>query len=144
VRWYLRHSLSYRDVEERILERRLHVDHRTVFGWVQRYAPELDKRSRPHLKTANDSYRVDETYIKIKKVWHDLFRAVDSEGNILDLLLSETRDARAAQQFFRKVLRANRTVMARVITVEQSPAYPLAFEALQQEKLLPGYCLLRA
>jgi IS6 family transposase len=62
IRWYLRYSLSYRDVEELILERGLHVDHTAVFRWVQRYAPELDKRSRPHLKTTNDSYRVDETY----------------------------------------------------------------------------------
>ena len=143
VRWYLRYSLSYRDVEELILERGLHVDHTTVFRWVQRYAPELDKRSRPHLKTTNDSYRVDETYIKIKKVWHYLYRAVDSEGNTLDFLLSETRDAKAAQKFFRKVLGANHTVMPRVITVDQNAAYPLAFEALQQERRLPETCLLR-
>ena len=143
VRWSLRYSLSYRDVEELILERGLHVDHTSVFRWVQRYAPERDRRSRPHLKTTNDSYRVDETYIKIKKVWHYLYRAVDSEGNTLDFLLSETRDAKAAQQFFRKVLGANHTVMPRGITVDQNAAYPLAFEALQQERLLPGSGLLR-
>jgi transposase-like protein len=67
VRWYLRYSLSYRDVEELMLERGLRVDHTTVFRWVQRYAPELDKRSRRHLKPTNDSYRVDETYVRIKK-----------------------------------------------------------------------------
>jgi IS6 family transposase len=143
VRWYLRYALSYRDVEELILERGVHIDHTTVFRWVQRYAPELDKRSRPHLKTTNDSYRVDETYIKIKKVWHYLYRAVDSEGNTLDFLLRETRSAKAAQTFFRKVLGAKHTVMPRVITVDQNAAYPLAFEALQQERLLPGSCLLR-
>jgi IS6 family transposase len=143
VRWYLQYALSYRDVEELILERGLRVDHTTVFRWVQRYAPELDKRSRPHLKATNDSYRVDETYIKIKKVWHYLYRAVDSEGHTLDFLLSETRDAQAAKKFFRKVLGAHHTVMPRVITVDQNAAYPLAFEALQQERLLPEACFLR-
>jgi hypothetical protein len=72
VRWYLRYALSYRDVEELMRERGVWVDHTTVFRWVQRYAPELDKRCRPQLKVTNDSYRVDETYIKIKKHWYYL------------------------------------------------------------------------
>jgi transposase, IS6 family len=64
VRWYLRYSLSYRDLAEMMRERRLHVDHTTSFHWVQCYAPELEKRCRPHLKARNGSWRVDETYIK--------------------------------------------------------------------------------
>jgi transposase, IS6 family len=143
VRWYLRYALSYRDVEELLRERGLHVDHTTVFRWVQRYAPELDKRCRPQLKAANDSYRVDETYIKIKRQWYYLYRAVDSTGATLDFMLSPTRDADAAQRFFRKVLGARHTATPRVITVDQNPAYPPAFEALQQERLLPEACLLR-
>ncbi len=93
VRWYLRYSLSYRDLEEMMLERGLQVDHTTIYRWVQRYAPELEKRSRPHLKAPNDSWRVDETYIKVKKVWMYLYRAVDSDGNTLSVLLSPMRDA---------------------------------------------------
>jgi transposase, IS6 family len=143
VRWYLRYALSYRDVEELLLERGLHVDHTTVFPWVQRYAPELDKRCRPQLKAANDSYRVDETYIKIKRRWYYLYRAVDSTGATLDFMLSPTRNADAAQRFFRKVLGARHTATPRVITVDQNPAYPPAFAALQQERLLPETCLLR-
>ena len=85
-------------------ERRLHVDHTTIFRWVQRYAPELEKRCRPHLKACNDSWRVDETYIKIKKEWVYLYRAVDSEGNTLEFFLSPTRDADAAKRFFLKAL----------------------------------------
>src|SRR5437667_3193140 len=104
VRWYLRYSLSYRDLEEMMAERGLSVDHTTIYRWVQRYAPELDKRCRPHLKAYNDSWRVDETYIKIKKVWMYLYRAVDSEGNTLEFLLSPTRDAEAAKRFFLKAL----------------------------------------
>ncbi len=90
---------SYRDLEEMMIERGLSVDHTTIFRWVQRYAPELEKRCRPHLKACNDSWRVDETYIKIKKVWFYLYRAVDSEGKTLEFLLSPTRDAEAAKRF---------------------------------------------
>jgi hypothetical protein len=66
VRWYLRYTLSYRDVEELMRERRLAVDHTTIFRWLQRYAPELEQRCRPCLKATSDSYCVDETYIKVK------------------------------------------------------------------------------
>jgi transposase, IS6 family len=69
VRWYLRYSLSYRDLEDIMLERGLHVDHTSISRWVQHYGPDLEKRSRPHLKTTTDSWRVDETSIKIKGVW---------------------------------------------------------------------------
>src|SRR5512135_331561 len=102
VRWYLRYSLSYRDLEEMMLERGLHVDHTTISRWVQCYAPEIDKRSRPHLKACNASWRVDETSIKIRKTWTYLYRAVDSEGNPLEFLLSPTRDAEAAERFARQ------------------------------------------
>ena len=78
----------------------------------------------------NDSYRVDETYIKIKKQWYYLYRAVDSTGATLDFMLSATRDADAAERFFRKVLQASHTRTPRVITIDQNVAYPLAFEAL--------------
>jgi transposase, IS6 family len=143
VRWYLRYALSYRDVEELMHERGVSVDHTTTFRWVQRYAPELERRCRPLLKATNDSYRVDETYIKIKKQWYYLDRAVDPEGNTIEFMLSATRDAEAAEQFFRRALRANHTVPPRVITVDKHAAYPAAFEALQQEKTLPGTCRLR-
>jgi hypothetical protein len=77
VSWHLRYSPSYRDPQEIMLERGLHVDHRTIYRWVQHYAPELDRRCRPHFKTTMDSWRVDETYIQVKKVWMYLYRAVD-------------------------------------------------------------------
>jgi DDE domain len=80
--------LSDHDVEALLQERGVRVDHTTVFRWVERYAPELDKRCRPQLKVTNDSYRVDETYIKIKKQWYYLYRAIDSTGATLDFMLS--------------------------------------------------------
>jgi transposase, IS6 family len=143
VRWYLRYALSYRDVEELLQERGVRVDHTTVFRWAQRYAPELEKRCRPLLKATNDSYRVDETYIKIKKRWSYLYRAVDSTGATLDFMLSATRDADAAERLFRQVLQASHTLTPRVITVDKHAAYPPAFDALQHDGTLPETCLLR-
>jgi len=143
VRWYLRYALSYRDVEALLRERGVWVDHTTVLRWVQRYAPELDKRCRPPLKATNDSYRVDETYIKIKRQWYDLYRVVDSTGATLDFMLSSTRDAAAAEPFFRQVPQASRTLTPRVITVDKNAAYPPTFDALQQDGTLPETCLLR-
>ena len=143
VRWYLRYTLRYRDVEELRQERGLAVDHTPICRGVQRYAPALDKRCRPLLNATNDSYGVDETYMKINKPWYDLYRAVDATGATIDFMLSATRDAQAAERFFRKALRASPTISPRVITVDKNAAYPPAFETLQQEGTLPGTCLLR-
>src|ERR1700680_3894253 len=85
VGWYLRFSLSYRDVEELLAERGLHADHVTVWRWVQRYAPEMERRLRSRRKPTNDSWRVDETYIRVKGKWVYLYRAVDSTGATIDI-----------------------------------------------------------
>src|SRR6266699_539133 len=168
VRWYLRYSLSYRDLEEMMAERGLAVDHTTIYRWVQRYAPELEQRSRPHLKATNDSWRVDETYIKIKGTWTYLYRAVDSEGNTLEFLLSPTRDAEAAKRFFLKALHSiaasapqvcpaeepvtEPTATAdpdtirsapRVINVDKNAAYPKAMAELKAAGILPEQVELR-
>ena len=137
VRWYLRYSLSYRDLEEMMLERGVKVDHTTIYRWVQAYSPALDKRCRPYLKPTNDSWRVEETYIKVKGVWMYLYRAVDSEGNTLDFMLSAKRDAKAAKRFLRKVLNASHTIEPRVITVDKNAAYPPAIDALKGDEALP-------
>lgn len=137
VRWYLRYALSYRDLEEMMLERGLHVDHTTIYRWVQRYAPELEKRCRPHFKATTDSWRVDETYVKVKKVWMYLYRAVDAQGNTLEFLLSPTRDGEAAKRFFSKTLAAPHVTTPRVITVDKHAAYPKAFKELKEEGALP-------
>jgi len=109
-----------------MLERSLHVDHTTIYRWVQRYAPELDKRCRPHLKACNDSWKVDETYIKIKKVWTYLYRAVDAEGNTLEFLLSSTRDAEAAKRFFLKALHSPSDPAPQAHTMKEQVAQPMA------------------
>ena len=136
VRWYLRYALSYRDLEEMMEERNLTVDHTTIYRWVQRYAPELEKRSRPHLRPTNDSYRVDETYVKIKGQWYYLYRAVDSTGQTIDFMLSAKRDAKAAKRFFRKMLKLPQHSSPRVINVDRNKAYPPAVEELKKEGVL--------
>ena len=135
--------LRYRDLEEMMAERGLSVDHTTMYRWVQRYAPELEKRCRPHLKATTDSWRVDETYVKVKKVWMYLYRAVDAQGNTLEFLLSPTREAQAAKGFFAKTLAAPHTTTPRVITVDTNAAYPKAFNELQAEGAIPEGCELR-
>ena len=102
VGWYLRFPLSYRDVEELLAERGLHADHVTGWRWVQRYGPEMEQRLRRQLKPTNDSWRVDETYIRVKGKWVYLYRAVDSTGATIDFLLSAKRDVAAAQRFLAK------------------------------------------
>jgi IS6 family transposase len=119
------------------------VDHSTINRWVLRFAPELDKRMRPFLNPTNDSWRVDETYIKVKGEWKYLYRAVDSEGNTLDFLLSAKRDGKAAARFFRKVLKAKHTQAPRVITVDKNAAYPVAMDELQEDKTLKAETELR-
>jgi transposase, IS6 family len=106
MRWYLRYCLSYRELEEMMAERGLNLDHTTIYRWVQKYAPELEQRCKPHLKQTNDSWRVCETYIQVKGQWMYLYRAVDSAGNTLEFLLSENRDTQTAKQFFRKAIEA--------------------------------------
>lgn len=137
VRWYCRYALSYRDLEEMMQERGVEVDHSTINRWVLKYAPELDKRMRPHLRPANDSWRVDETYSKGKGRWKYLYRAVDSQGNTLDFLLSAKRDAAAAERFWRKTLNASHTQEPRVINVDKNAAYPPAVDDIKAEEQLP-------
>lgn len=119
------------------------MDHSTINRWVLKYAPELDKRIRPHLRGTNDSWRVDETYVKVKGRWKYLYRAVDSQGNTLDFLLSAKRDASAAERFLRKTLKAAHTQEPRVINVDKNAAYPPAVDDLKAEEQLPATTELR-
>ena len=143
VRWYLKYALSYRNLEEIMMEKGLSVDHTTIYRWVMIYAPEIEKRSRKYLKPTNDSWRVDETYIKVKGKWKYLYRAVDSNGNTLDFMLSAKRDSSAAKRFLNKVLKAKHSNQPRVINVDKNAAYTIAVEELKQSGLLSTDCELR-
>ncbi len=143
LRWYLRYSLSYRDLEEMMAERGLKVDHSTIVRWVLVYAPELEKRVKPQLKPTNDSWKVDETYLKVKGEWWYQYRAIDSDGQTIEFFLSAKRDA-AAQAFFEKALGAPHTVSPRVINVDKNAAYPKAVDRLKtNQQQLPQECELR-
>jgi transposase, IS6 family len=124
-------------------ERGLSADHTTIFRWVQRYAPEINKRICPHLKLAGASYRVDETYIKVGKSCKHLYRAVDSMGNTIEFMLSAKRDVCAAKRFFKKMMRADHRRLPFTISVDKNAAYPEAFTISQKEKVLPHDCKLR-
>jgi transposase-like protein len=123
VRWYLRCSLSLRDVEELPEERGPYADHTTVRRWAQRYGPELEQRMRRHLNLSNKSWRVDETYIRVQGHWCYLYRAINSAGATVDFLLSALRDAEAAKRLFRKALSGPSHPQPRVINTDLAPTY---------------------
>jgi transposase, IS6 family len=143
VRWYLRYPLSYEHVTELMAERGVEVDASCIWRWVQAYAPELRKRCREHLKPVNKSYRIDETYIKVKGADRYLYRALDSAGQTIDFLLTAKRDTAAAKRFLRKAVEASGNAMPRVMNVDKNPAYPAAVEALKAEGAIPRRVALR-
>jgi IS6 family transposase len=126
VRWYLMFPINYRDLELMLQDRSVAIAHTTIFCWIQVYAPELERRLRPHLRMSNGSWKVDETYVRVKGRWMYLYRAVDSRGQTIDFLLSAKRDAKAAKRFFREALGQPHTVNPRTMTVDKNPAYPCA------------------
>src|SRR3954467_11166622 len=143
VRWYCRYSLSYRDLEEVMRERGLSVDHTPVFRWVQRYAPEINRRMRPHLKMSGTSYRLDETYVKVGKEWKYLYRAVDSASQTIEFMLSARRDVSAAKRFFKKLMRADHRRLPFTIGTDKHASYPEAFATCVKEKVLTSDRKLR-
>src|ERR1700746_1225329 len=133
VRLYLRYPLSYDHVAELVAERGVEVDASCIWRWVQAYAPELNKRCRPHLKPTNKSYRIDQTYINVKGEDKYLYRALDSTGQPIDFLRTAKRDTTAAKRFLRKAIDAAGNPMPRVMNVDENPAYPATIKALKAD-----------
>ena len=117
---------------------------RTVWRWVQRYAPELQRCLRRHLKPTNDSWRMDETYVRVKGKWRYIYRAVDSTGATLDFLLSAKQDAAAARRFLAKALGGANHPAPRVINTDGHAAYPPAVAQLKAEGALAEDCRHRS
>jgi len=131
--------LSYRNIEELIKERGLALDHATVQLWTAKYAPLLKEEFRKkHKKNAGCSWRMDETYIKIKGKWCYLYRAVDKEGSTVDFMLSKKRDRTAALKFFKKALGSSG--LPTTVTIDKSGANNAALERLNLLFLLSGLC----
>ncbi len=137
VRWYLKYALSYRNLQEMMAERGVKVNHTTIMRWVYQYWPEIEKKIRKHLRPTNDSWRVDETYIKVKGEWKYLYRAVDSDGCTIDFMLSAKRNRKAAKRFLKKALGSKHNQMPRAITADKNPAYPIALHELKNDRILP-------
>ena len=138
VRWYSQFAISYRDLVIMALERGLSLVHTTVMRWIHEFAPKLEKKVKPKLKKSNDSYRTDETYVKIKGKWLYLYRAVDSAGNTLDWMLSRYRNKKAVKRFFKKMLGNKYCKSPRVINVDKAKSFPPAFAESKKEKIIPS------
>ncbi len=131
VFWYLRYSLSYRDIEELMRERGIEIDHAAVQRWVVKYTPIMEVEFRKRKKTVGTSWRMDETYIKVKGIWHYLYRAVDKEGNTIDFLLTKKRDKKAAKRFLIKAI--NHNGFPEKITIDGSAANKAAIEEFNSD-----------
>jgi len=126
------------------MERALKLERSTIYRWVQEYAPEINKHTKPYLKMTCDSWKCDETYIKIKGEWHYLYRTMDKQGNTLDWMLSKHRNKKAVKRFFKKLLGNKHIVNPRVINVDKSPTFPPALNELQKENHASSETKLRA
>lgn len=143
VRWYLRYKLSFRDLVEMMAERGLPIAHTTIMRWVQRYAPEFEKRWNRFATAPGRSWRVDETYVKIRGQWVYLYRAVDREGKTVDFRLSLKRDVAAAKAFFKKALK-NKTRAPTSITLDGYAASHRAVREMKADGELPEDTKLRS
>jgi putative transposase len=106
IRWYLAYALSYRNIEELLLERGLNIDHSTINRWVVEYSPQLLSKFKNRKKIVTNSWRMDETYVKVKGKWLYQYRAVDKDGMTVDFYFSKKRNKKAAICFFRKAIRS--------------------------------------
>lgn len=133
VRWYLAYLLSYRNLEEMIAKRGVRVDHSNIYRWVQKFTPKLEVAfRRPGSKRpVGKSWRMDETYIKIKGQWKYLYRAVDKNGQTIDFLLTPIATRRSHYSFFKKAVRQHG--LPEKITIDRSGANIAALEALKEE-----------
>jgi IS6 family transposase len=129
VRWYLRFGLSYRDVEELLAERGIKVDHTTIYRWVQRFTPLLADAARPCRHAVGDRWQVDETYVKVAGRWRYVYRAIDQFGQVIDVFVSQRRDATAARRFFERAVGATKRTPVEVVT-DKAPTYPAVLEEL--------------
>src|SRR5471032_351329 len=135
VRWYVAYGLSVRNLEEMMAERGIQVDHSTVHRWAIKLLPVLEKAFGRHKRPVDRSWRVDETYIKVKGHWKYLYRAVDKAGNTVDFLLRAHRDKSAARRYFEKAI--DRNGAPETVTMDKSGANLAALQAINAERETP-------
>ncbi|MEN1933977.1 IS6-like element IS26 family transposase [Escherichia coli] len=141
VRWYCKYGISYRELQEMLAERGVNVDHSTIYRWVQRYAPEMEKRLRWYWRNPSDlcPWHMDETYVKVNGRWAYLYRAVDSRGRTVDFYISSRRNSKAAYRFLGKILNnVKKWQIPRFINTDKAPAYGRALALLKREGRCPS------
>ncbi len=131
IRWYVAYPISYRQLEEMLEEGGVEVDHSTLNRWVVKYTPLLDRQFRGRKRPVGASWRLDETYVKVKGVWKYLYRAVDKAGATVDFLLTAKRDRKAALRFLRKAI--GQHGVPKKITIDKSGANTVAIESFNEE-----------
>ena len=141
ARWYITYKLSYRDLRDMMAERGIILTHTTILRWVQRYAPEFEKKWRCFARPVGTSRRVDETYIRVRAQWKYLYRAVDKQGNTVDFLLSEHKGIAAAKRFFTRAI--EKQGPPEKITVDAYAATNTAIAELKKSRILPINVLVR-
>ena len=135
VRWYVAYSLSLRNLEEMMAERGFEVDHSSVHRWVIKLVPLFEKAFRKHKRPVGKSWRMDETYVKVRGQWKYLYRAVDKAGNTVDFLLRAHRDKAAARRYFEKAI--DRNGAPETVTMDKSGANLAALQAINAERETP-------
>nr|WP_255547070.1 IS6 family transposase [Moritella sp. 36] len=139
LRYYLAYKLSYREIEEIFSERNIHFDHSTLNRWMIKYAPQLEASFRKRKRKVADSWRMDETYIKVKGQWVYYYRAVDKYGAVVDFHLSEKRDELAARAFFNKEILSSG--LPSKVVIDKSGANSAALDTINIRLWLSGYML---
>jgi putative transposase len=135
VRWYVAYPLSLRHLEEMMAERGIAVDHSTVHRWAIKLLPVLEKAFRRCKRAVGKSWRMDETYVKVRGEWKYLYRAVDKDGNTVDFLLRARRNKAAAQRYFEKSIQQNG--VPETVTIDKSGANLAALHAVNAERDTP-------
>ena len=135
IRWYAAYPLSYRHLEEMMQDRGVFVDHSSINRWAIRFLPLFEKVFRKHKQPVGVSWRMDETYIKVKGIWKYLYRAVDKEGKTVDFLLTAKRDKAAAMRFFDKAMQAND--VPDKVTMDKSGANKAAIDEIKVSSGIP-------
>lgn len=123
VRWYLHYPRAYQDIVDLLAERRICVDRSTVYRWVQKFGPELTKRTEKHLHGGSVDWHVDETHIRVGGKWRYLWRAVDANGQRIHFRLTARRDAKAAKAFLNKAIERVHIHRPATIVSDKAQAY---------------------
>lgn len=131
MRWYFAYALSYRDVEELLKERGIPADHSAVKRWIEEYGPKLDAIFKRRKRFTNGSWRMDETYVKVKGQWYYQYRAADKHGHTIECMLSKKRDKAAAKRFFKKAIRT--AGLPEKITIDKSGSNTAGIKVVNAE-----------